>query len=243
MTAASTATPAPLRVIVADDQASVREGLVLLLGGLPDIDVVAAAADGQQALDLVAEHQPDAILLDLHMPVLDGIAATRRLTAEHPGVAIVVLTTYVDDASVLEALRAGARSYLTKDADRTDIARALQAAAGGLAVLDPRVQAALLAATSAPAAATQAQSAGQPGSAEPPPVQPAAPPISPPDGLTQREVEILSLIARGLTNPEIAEHLFLSNHTIKTHINRIFAKTGSRDRVAAIAYAQRHRIG
>ena len=243
MTAASTATPAPLRVIVADDQASVREGLVLLLGGLPDIDVVAAAADGQQALDLVAEHQPDAILLDLHMPVLDGIAATRRLTAEHPGVAIVVLTTYVDDASVLEALRAGARSYLTKDADRTDIARALQAAAGGLAVRAPRVLAALLAATSAPAAATQAQSAGQPGSAEPPPVQPAAPPISPPDGLTQREVEILSLIARGLTNPEIAEHLFLSNHTIKTHINRIFAKTGSRDRVAAIAYAQRHRIG
>jgi DNA-binding NarL/FixJ family response regulator len=235
MTAASTATPAPLRVVVADDQASVREGLVLLLGGLPDIDVVAAAADGQQALDLVAEHKPDAILLDLHMPVLDGIATTRRLTAEHPGVAIVVLTTYVDDASVLEALRAGARSYLTKDADRTDIARALQAAAGGLAVLDPRVQAALLAATSAPAAAAQAESAGQPG--------PAEPPTAPPDGLTQREVEILSLIARGLTNPEIAEHLFLSNHTIKTHINRIFAKTGSRDRVAAIAYAQRHRIG
>ena len=98
----------PLRVVVADDQASVREGLVLLLGGLPGIDVVGAAADGQQALELVAEHKPDAILLDLHMPVLDGIAATRRLTAEHPGVAIVVLTTYVDDGSVLDALRAGA---------------------------------------------------------------------------------------------------------------------------------------
>ena len=120
---------APLRVVVADDQAVVREGLVLLLDGLPGIDVVGAAADGQQALDLVAEHQPDAILLDLHMPVLDGIGATRRLTAEHPRVAIVVLTTYVDDASVMDALRAGARSYLTKDADRTDIARALQAAA------------------------------------------------------------------------------------------------------------------
>jgi DNA-binding NarL/FixJ family response regulator len=226
--------PAPLRVIVADDQASVREGLVLLLGGLPDIDVVAAAADGQQALDLVAEHEPDAILLDLHMPVLDGIATTRRLTAEYPGVAIVVLTTYVDDTSVLEALRAGARSYLTKDADRTDIARALHAAAGGLAVLDPRVQAALLAATSAPAVAMEAESSAQPASGEPP--------AAPPDGLTHREVEILSLIARGLTNPEIAEHLFLSNHTIKTHINRIFAKTGSRDRVAAIAYAQRHHI-
>jgi len=134
----------PLRVVVADDQASVREGLVLLLGGLPGIEVVGAAADGAQALELVAGHQPDAILLDLHMPVLDGIGATRRLTAEHPGVAIVVLTTYVDDTSVLEALRAGARSYLTKDADRTDIARALQAAAGGLTVFDPRVHDTLL---------------------------------------------------------------------------------------------------
>jgi DNA-binding NarL/FixJ family response regulator len=156
------------------------------------------------------------------MPVLDGIGATRRLVAEHPGVAIVVLTTYVDDTSVLEALRAGARSYLTKDADRTDIAQALRAAVGGLTVFDPRVHATLLAATSG-AAATR--------------------PADPPDGLTQREAEILSLIAQGLTNGEIAERLFLSNHTVKTHINRIFAKTGSRDRVAAIGYAQRHHIG
>jgi len=228
----------PLRVVIADDQASVREGLVLLLGGLPGIDVVGAAADGQQALELVAEHQPDAILLDLHMPVLDGIGATRLLAAEHPGVAIVVLTTYADDTSVLEALRAGARSYLTKDADRTDIARALEAAVGGLTVFDPRVHATLLAAASAgtsPAAATggtPAASGSAPGG-----------PTGPPDGLTQREVEILSLIAQGLTNGEIAERLFLSNHTIKTHINRIFAKTGSRDRVAAIGYAQRHHIG
>jgi DNA-binding NarL/FixJ family response regulator len=217
---------APLRVVVADDQASVREGLVLLLSGLPGIDVVGAAADGQQALEQVAEHQPDAILLDLHMPVLDGIGATRRLTAEHPGVAIVVLTTYVDDNSVLDALRAGARSYLTKDADRTDIARALQAAAGGLTVFDPRVHDLLLAAAAAP---TQV--------AQPEPSRPA-----PPDGLTHREVEILGLIARGLTNPEIAGRLYLSNHTIKTHINRIFAKTGSRDRGAAISYAYRHHL-
>jgi DNA-binding NarL/FixJ family response regulator len=222
----------PLRLVIADDQASVREGLVLLLGGLPGIDVVGAAADGEQALELVAEHRPDAILLDLHMPVLDGIGATRRLVAEHPGVAIVVLTTYVDDTSVLEALRAGARSYLTKDADRTDIARALQAAVGGLTVFDPRVQATLLAAAS-PARG---------GSAAPGPT-PAARAPEPPDGLTQREAEILGLIAQGLTNGEIAERLFLSNHTVKTHINRIFAKTGSRDRVAAIGYAQRHNIG
>ena len=211
---------APLRIVIADDQASVREGLVLLLGGLPGIDAVGAAADGEQAVALVAEHRPDAILLDLHMPVLDGIGATRRLAAEHPGVAIVVLTTYADDDSVLEALRASARSYLTKDADRADIARALSAAADGLAVLDPRVPAMLLAAARAPVRAAAA-----------------------PDGLTGREAEILGLIACGLTNPEIAARLFLSNHTIKTHINRIFAKTGSRDRVAAIGYAHRHGIG
>jgi DNA-binding NarL/FixJ family response regulator len=219
----------PLRIIVADDQASVREGLVLLLGGLPDIEVVGAAADGEQAVELVAAHQPDAILLDLHMPVLDGIGATRRLSAEHPGVAVVVLTTYADDGSVLDALQAGARSYLTKDADRVDIARALHAAAGGLAVFDPRVQATLLAAATSPARAGREPEAAA-----------AAPP---PDGLTQREVEILALIAKGMTNPEIAAALFLSNHTIKTHISRIFAKTGSRDRAAAIGYAHRHHIG
>jgi DNA-binding NarL/FixJ family response regulator len=218
---------APLRIVVADDQASVRQGLVLLLDGLPDIEVVGAAADGEQALQLVAEHRPDAILLDLHMPVLDGIGATRRLAAEHPGVAVVVLTTFVDDTSVREALQAGARSYLTKDADRAEIAKALHAAAGGLTVLDSRVHSALLDA--------------------PPPAPVAAPapgPLTaPPDGLTQREVEILRLIAQGLTNPEIAARLFLSTHTIKTHVNRIFAKTGSRDRAAAIGYAHRHHLG
>jgi len=218
----------PLRIVVADDQASVREGLVLLLGGLAGIDVVGAAADGEQALALVAEHQPDAILLDLHMPVLDGIAATRRLTAEHPGVAVVVLTTYADDGSVIEALRAGARSYLTKDADRTEIASALRAASDGLAVLDPRVQAALLAAVPQ---ATVPQATVPPGTARP---AATAPPAPPPDGLTQREAEILALNAQGL---------FLSNHTVKTHISRIFAKTGSRDRAAAIGYAYRHDIG
>src|SRR5579859_5560332 len=220
---------APLRIVVADDQASVREGLVLLLDALPDIEVVASAADGEQAVDAVARHQPDAILLDLNMPVLDGIGATRRLTAEHPQVAIVVLTTYADDNSVLEALRAGARSYLTKDADRTDIARALHAAAGGLTVFDPRVHATLMAAAAEPQPPT--------GAAEP-----ARDATALPDGLTQREAEILALIAQGLTNPEIAGRLFLSGHTVKTHINRIFAKTGSRDRAAAIGYAHRHNI-
>ncbi len=242
MTTPARPADAPLRIVIADDQASVREGLVLLLGGLPDIEVVGAAADGEQALALVAAHQPDAILLDLHMPVLDGIGTTRRLAAEHPAVAIVILTTYADDSSVLHALQAGARSYLTKDADRTDIARALHAAAGGLAVLGPQVQAALLA-----AAAPRAAEAGtaEPGTGEPGPAagDRPAPAGPPPDGLTQREAEILGLIARGLTNPEIAARLFLSSHTVKTHISRIFAKTGSRDRAAAIGYAHRHNIG
>ena len=212
----------PLGIVIADDQASVREGLVLLLGGLPDIDVVGAAADGQQALELVAEHQPDAILLDLHMPVLDGVGATRRLAAEHPEVAVVVLTTFADDDSVTEAVQAGARSYLTKDADRTEIAQALRTAATGLAVLDPAVQATLLAAAAGPG---------------------KAPPRKLPDGLTQREAEILCLIARGKTNPDIAADLFLSAHTVKSHINRIFAKTGSADRAAAVRYAREHGLG
>ena len=214
--------PAPLRLVVADDQASVREGLVLLLGLLPDIEVVASAADGRQAIDLVAHHQPDAILLDLHMPVIDGIEATRQITGTHPAVAIVVLTTYADDTSVLAALRAGARSYLTKDANRVEIANALRSAVSGLSVLDPTVRAALLAATTR--------------SAPPSEARPALPEMLP-DGLTRREAEILAMMARGMTNPDIAAELYLSTHTVKSHINRIFAKTGSADRAAAVRYA------
>jgi DNA-binding NarL/FixJ family response regulator len=213
-----------LRILVADDQAAVREGLVLLLGSLPGVEVVASAADGEQALALVAEHAPDAILLDLHMPVLDGIETTRRLAVEHPEVAIVVLTTYVDDASVLDALHAGARSYLTKDADHTEIAHALRAAADGLTVFDNRVQATLLGAAARGSAVGEAADEA-------------------PDGLTERETEILRLIAQGLNNAEIAARLFVTSHTVKSHINRVFAKTGSRDRAAAIRYAHRHGIG
>jgi DNA-binding NarL/FixJ family response regulator len=217
-------TDQPLRVVVADDQASVREGLVAMLGLLPDIDVVGAAADGEQALQVVARTRPQAILLDLHMPVLDGIQTTRRLAERHPDVAVVVLTTYDDDSSVLAALRAGARSYLTKDARRAEIAQALRGAVSGLSVLDPGVQATLLAAT-----------------ADPPRREP--PKRDLPDGLTQREAEILAMIASGMANPEIAAELFLSSHTVKSHVNRIFAKTGSADRAAAVRYARQHGLG
>jgi len=215
----------PLRLVIADDQASVREGLVLLLGGLPGIDVVGAAADGEQALELVAEHQPDAILLDLHMPVLDGIGATRRLVAEYPRVAIVVLTTYVDDTSVLEALRAGARSYLTKDADYTEIAQALRAAVGGLTVFDPRVHATLLAATEAPPKPEAARSA------------------PPPDGLTQREAEILGMIARGMTNPEIAAQLFISPSTVDHHLRKVYRKVNVTSRAQLAARMRTESVG
>ncbi len=233
---------ARLRIIVADDQASVREGLVLLLGGLPGIEVVASAADGQKALELVAEHRPDVILLDLHMPVLDGIETTRRLTAEHPQVAIVVLTTYLDDTSVLDALRAGARSYLTKDADHTEIASALRSAAQGLSVFDTRVHSTLMsAATRADGAATRPERPAVADSGQPEPEDTRT--AEWPDGLTEREVEILRLIAEGLNNPEIAARLYITNHTVKSHINRIFAKTGSRDRAAAIRYAHQRGLG
>jgi DNA-binding NarL/FixJ family response regulator len=215
--------PVPLRIVVVDDQAIVRQGLVVLLGLLPDIEVVASAANGEEALRLVADHSPDAILLDLHMPVLDGIETTRRLTGEHPAVAVVILTTYVDDSSVVAALEAGARSYITKDADRADIVQALRSAVTGLSVIDPAVRAALL------AAATSR------------PEKPSGQKL--PDGLTLREAEILSMMARGMTNPDIAAELYISAQTIKSHINRIFAKTGSANRSAAIRYARDHDLG
>lgn len=219
--------PAPVRVVVADDQATVRDGLVLMLGLLPDIDVVGSASNGEEAIALVSEHRPDAVLMDLHMPVLDGVEASRRITKEHPGVVIVVLTTYADDASVLAALAAGARSYLTKDADRSEIAFALRSAVCGLVVLDPAVQEALV------AAATR----GGAGAGQPRPV-----PDKLPDGLTKREAEILAMMAAGMGNPDIAATLYLSNATVKSHINRIFSKTGSPDRAAATRYAREHHL-
>jgi DNA-binding NarL/FixJ family response regulator len=218
--------PVPLRIVIADDQASVREGLVALLGTVPEIEVVASAANGEEAIRLVAETDPDALLLDLHMPVLDGIEATRQLARQHPGVAVVVLTTYVDDSSVLAALQAGARSYLTKDADCADIVQALRSAATGLSVIDPAARAALL-------AAAGSRPENLPGQKLPEKL---------PDGLTLREAEILSMIARGMTNPAIAAELYISTQTIKTHINRIFAKTGSANRTAAVRYARDHHL-
>ncbi len=142
----------PVTVVVADDQSAVREGLVLLLGTLPGITVAGQAADGEAAVDLVAATRPQVVLMDLNMPRCDGVAATARITAEYPGTRVVVLTTYADDESIIGALRAGALGYLTKDATRAEIGRAVEAAAAGQAVLDPAVQQRLLSAATAPPA-------------------------------------------------------------------------------------------
>jgi DNA-binding NarL/FixJ family response regulator len=208
-----------VKVLIVDDQALIRDGLAIICERLPGVTVAAAVGDGTAALAAVAEHAPDVVLMDLRMPVLDGIAATRAITAEHPGTAVVVLTTYSDDESISAALTAGALGYLTKDAGREDIARALDAAARGQALLDPAVHARLV------------QLARQ---------EPAAAPDQLPDGLTPREAEVLTLIASGRSNSEIAHLLFLGEATVKTHVNRVFAKTGSRDRAQAVAYAHRH---
>ena len=211
----------PVTVVVADDQAAVREGLVLLLGTLPGITVVGQAEDGAAAVETVAATDPQVVLMDLNMPRLDGVAATRRIRADHPQTQVVVLTTYSDDESIIGALQAGALGYLTKDATRAEIGRAVLAAAAGQAVLDPAVQQRLLlAAARAPA---------------PQPDQ-----DHDPDELTPREADVLRLIAEGKSNREIARALYVSEATVKTHVNRIFAKTGSRDRAQAIRYAYTH---
>ena len=218
-------------VVVADDQSAVREGLVLLLGTLPGITVAGEAADGDAAVELVAATRPDVVLMDLNMPGCDGVTATRRITAEHPGTRVVVLTTYADDESIIGALQAGALGYLTKDATRAEIGRALQAAAAGQAVLDPGVQQRLLsAAARAPEVSPLSAPPGAAGSHD----------FADTGDLTPREAEVLRLIAAGQSNREIARALFVSEATVKTHVNRIFAKTGSRDRVQAMRYAYAH---
>ncbi len=208
-----------ITLVVVDDQATVREALAVMLSLAEDVTVVTTATNGAEAVEAAERHHPDVLLMDLNMPVMDGVEATRRIHLAEPHTAILVLTTFDDDESILAALHAGASGYLTKEADRSTILHAVRTAAQGQTVLAPEVQRRLLALASRPA------------------------PTAPPDqdiGLTPREREILGLIGEGLRNPDIAEKLVISEATVKTHINNLFAKAGFHSRADAVRYALRH---
>jgi DNA-binding NarL/FixJ family response regulator len=207
-------TPGVITVVVADDQTTVRDGLSTVLSLLPDVEVVGEARDGAEAVELVRRVRPRVVLMDLRMPGVDGVAATAAIAADHPDTAVLVLTTYADDASIAGALRAGARGFLTKDAGRGEIAAAIRSVASGHTTLAADVGARLVSALGAPAAETD---------------------------LTDRELDVLRLMAQGRNNTEIARELFIGVSTVKSHINSMFAKLGVRDRGQAIAYA--HRTG
>lgn len=212
-----------IRVVIADDQRVVRDGLAMLVGLIEGVEIIATGAHGAEAVELAHEHRPDVVLMDLRMPELDGVEATRRIRASLPDTQVLVLTTYADDASLFPALQAGAHGYLTKDASAEEIEQAIKAVAEGGTHLDPRVQQRLVEAVLDPTV-IERETADLP------------------DDLTAREAEVLKLIAAGLSNAEIAAALYVSSATIKTHINHIFQKTGVRDRAQAVRYAYQHRI-
>jgi len=190
----------------------------MLVSLTDDIEVVGTAGNGAEAVALAAELKPEVVLMDLRMPEMDGAEATRAIRSGIPETHVLVLTTYADDASLFPALEAGAHGYLTKDASAEEIERAIRAVAAGSTHLEPAIQQRLIAAvtSAAPSAAT------------------------PPHDLTGREIEVLKLIAGGMSNPEIAAALVVSQATVKTHVNHIFQKTGVRDRAQAVRYAYEH---
>jgi DNA-binding NarL/FixJ family response regulator len=207
-----------IRVVIADDQRVIRDGLVVLVGLCDGIDVVGAASNGAEVLTLAEELHPDVVLMDLRMPELDGVEATREIVRRSLA-RVVVLTTYANDESIFPALRAGASGYLTKDVSAEEIEGAIRAVHGGQTWLDPVAQARLV------NALTDASRSDPPA------------PAALPDNLTRREAEVLALIGEGLSNQEIGERLVLGRATVKTHVNRVFAKTGVRDRAQAVRYA------
>jgi DNA-binding NarL/FixJ family response regulator len=211
------------RVLIADDQRMVREGLALVLGLLPEVELVGSACDGDEAVAMAAELFPDIVLMDLRMPRCDGVEATALLRERVPAAKVIVLTTYADDQSVISALRAGARGYLTKDCGRAEIREALSQVLDNEAVIDPAVQRHVV---DAIAVGSLAQSR------RPPSVLPA--------GLTPREAEVLTLVAAGKSNSEIAAELVVSQGTVKNHLNHLLAKIEARDRAQAVTFAYQH---
>ncbi|MCL4296784.1 MAG: response regulator transcription factor [Anaerolineae bacterium] len=208
-----------ISVLICDDQAVVREGLAAILGTVPHIRVAALASHGQEAVDMVAHTQPDVVLMDLNMPVMNGVQATRFIRQQFPGVNVLVLTTYATDEWVFDAIRAGASGYLLKDTRRDDLVRAIEGTAQGKAHLDPEVAGKIMTHI-----------------AQTPTLSPTIPSLDLPEALTLREQEVLRLLAQGLSNPEIAGQLHLSPGTVRNYVSEIFTKLGVSDRAqAAIA--------
>ncbi|MFF1279989.1 response regulator [Streptomyces sp. NPDC058299] len=212
-------TSGTIRVLIADDQQMVRQGFTVLLDTKPDIDVVGQAVDGRDAIARVAELVPDVVLMDIRMPGLGGIEATRRITADHPGIRVLMLTTFDLDEYVYEALRAGASGFLLKDASADQLAEAVRVVAAGDALLAPGITRRLI-----------AEFSRLDGSPRPPLRQRVG-------ELTDRETEVLALIAQGLSNAEIAGRLVVAEQTVKTHVGRILLKLGLRDRTQAAVFA------
>ena len=207
-----------IRVVVADDQGMVRSGFSILLNAQPDIEVVGEAVNGQQAIVRAAELSPDVILMDVRMPVLDGLQATRQLAAADSAPRVLILTTFDLDDYVYEALRAGASGFLLKDASAGELAAAVRVVAAGDALLAPGVTRRLIA---------EFARLGAPRAASRKHLQ----------NLTDRETEVLALVARGLSNGEIAAHLVVAEQTIKTHVSRVLMKLALRDRAQAVVFA------
>lgn len=220
---------APVRVLVVDDQQLMREGLASLLKIQDGIEVAGTAANGQEAIAQALDLQPDVILLDVRMPVMDGVQAAEVLQRELPGCKILMLTTFDDESYVLKALSVGASGYLLKDMPARDLARAVHAVRRGIYQLDPAVMKRVMTALSGTAPA----GAGLPA---------PAPVLSKQADLTEREIEVLRLIARGATNREIAEELVISEGTVKNHISNILSRLGLRDRTQAAIYARDHAL-
>ena len=219
-----------IRVLVADDQAVVRQGVVLVLSTAADIEVAVEAVDGQEALRLALDLQPDVALVDLRMPGLDGAQVTERIVAAGTGTRVLVLTTYADDDAVLPALRAGAAGYLTKDVTSESLLAAVRDVAAGRTVLDPAVQQRLVElVVTDPAGTTPGPRTGMPAAT-----------AAEAERLTPREADVVRLVAQGLNNRQVAREMFVSEATVKSHLNHILAKLAMADRAALIAWAWRH---